>query len=217
MDLSLLQIYEKCLHAKYIDIGGGDYSIERDRERLWIFLQWSDEKEDWIKNFDFPHKAYKNGNDVWFCHRGFLNSWKLVRDEIEKRVEEELGKTGEGVLPIKEIICVGYSHGAALTVLCKEDMEYLFGNRVQISGYAYACPRVIWGRIPKNVSERIQDIVVINNFGDIVPHLPPLIFGFRNVGQIKIIGDKSTKRGPIKSHLEDAYKSVLRDYEEEVK
>ena len=58
---------------------------------------------------------------------------------------------------------------------------------------------------------------VINNFGDIVPHLPPLIFGFRNVGQIKIIGDKNTKCGPIKSHLEDAYKSVLRDYKEEVK
>ena len=45
-------------------------------------------------------------------------------------------------------------------------------------------------------------------------HLPPLIFGFRHVGQMRQIGEKG-RYGHLEAHTPDAMLSELRRYEEE--
>ena len=89
-----------------------------------------------MSNFDFPARAYKNGEDKWRVHRGFLRVWKAMRNDIERVVIDTLNEHEE----IVEIVCVGYSHGAAIALLATEDMQYLFGEYKKISGFGFGAP-----------------------------------------------------------------------------
>lgn len=187
--------FERCLNANYTHTReDGDYAIEVEGNVIYILFQWSNSWCDWMSNFNFPQKAYKNGTSKWYVHRGFLRVWKAMRDEIES----ELDKL---VKPDSEIVCIGYSHGAALALLCTEDMIYKYGNNV--SGFGFGCPRVIWGKLPREVAERLHNFVAVRNVPDIVTHVPPAIFGFHHEELFKI--GKLGKYGPIKAHYPTSY------------
>lgn len=187
--------FERCLNANYTHTReDGDYAIEVEDNVIYILFQWSNSWCDWMSNFNFPQKAYKNGTSKWHVHRGFLRVWKAMRDEIEA----ELDKL---VKPDSEIVCIGYSHGAALALLCTEDMIYKYGNRV--SGFGFGCPRVVWGKLPREVKTRLSNFVAVRNVPDIVTHVPPAIFGFHHETLFKI--GKLGKYGPIKAHYPTSY------------
>ena len=68
----------RCLNAKYIHTDNdGDYAIEesRDGKTLYLLFQWTRTAYDWISNFDFVAKPYKDMEITWRCHRGFLRVW----------------------------------------------------------------------------------------------------------------------------------------------
>ena len=186
-------IFQKCLDAKYIHVeNAGDYAIERDGSRLYIYFECSNGKTDWKNNFDFPAKPYKRmGKTSWFAHRGFLKVWKSIEPHIEKYIKDET---------VYSIYTVGYSHGAALAVLCH---EYIWYNRPDIrdyiEGYGFGCPRVFWGIKTSKIKERWNRFVVIRNIDDIVTHVPPSMFGFSHVGNIVEIGQKGLYT-PIDAH-----------------
>lgn len=194
-------LFKKCLGAEYIHTDkGGDYSLAVEGDTLYLLFEWSDGREDWISNFNFPAKPYKRMSEVWFCHRGFLQVWKAMRDEIEEKVANILNDHSE----ITKIVCVGYSHGGAIALFATEDMTYLYGEAYTVEGYGFGAPRVIWGHIPKAVKNRLQAFKVIRNIPDIVTHLPPFLFGFRHAGTLIKVGEKG-KYSPIKAHYDSAY------------
>ena len=200
----MINLFKRCLNAKYISTSeSGDYAIEVDGNTLYILFEWSDGAEDWRNNFDFPAKPYKRMTERWFCHRGFLRVWKAMRDEIENRVAETLQKHEN----ISNITIVGYSHGGAMALFATEDMMYLYGAKFAVSGYGFGAPRVLWGYVPKAVRERISAFVTVRNIPDIVTHLPPKIFGFRDIN-IQEIGEKG-KYNPVKAHYDSAYIAEL--------
>ena len=197
----MTNLFKKCLSAEYIHTAeGGDYAIQVEGDTLYILFECSDDKEDWKNNFDFPVKPYKDMRPTWYCHRGFLKVWKAMRDEIEEQVADLLSKKKD----IQNITCVGYSHGGALSVLCTEDMVYWWGSSYKVNGYGFGSPRVLWGIVPKEVKERLRDFKSIRNKHDLVTHLPPILFGFRNAGELIKIG-KAFKYSPIKAHYADNY------------
>lgn len=203
--MTLLELYEKCLHAKYTHTdNGGDYAIEVEGNKLYLLFEWSDGKEDWRNNFDFPARPYKRMDETWFCHRGFMRVWKAMRDEIEEKVKAILTSTPD----IDKIICVGYSHGAALAVFATEDMVYLYGDTHSVAGYGFGGPRVLWGIVPKAVKERLRNFTLIRNIPDIVTHVPPALFGFRHVGKLIRLG-RLGKYGPFKAHRSESYIAEL--------
>ena len=194
-------LFEKCLGAEYIHTDkGGDYSVAVEGDTLYLLFEWSDGREDWISNFDFPAKPYKRMSEVWFCHRGFLRVWKAMRDEIEAKVADILKSHFE----ITRIVCVGYSHGAAIAVLATEDMVYLYDGAYTVEGYGFGAPRVLWGKVPRGVKHRLRNFVSVRNIPDLVTHVPPLVFGFRNAGTLAKIGEKR-KYSPIGAHYPSAY------------
>ena len=196
----MINLYRRCLDAEYTHTTeGGDYAIEVDGNTLYILFEWSDGAEDWKNNFDFPARPYKRMTDKWFCHRGFLKVWKAMRDEIENRVAETLERNTD----ISNITIVGYSHGGAMALFATEDMTYLYGDKFNVSGYGFGAPRVLWGYVPKAVRERISAFVTVRNVPDIVTHLPPKVFGYRDIN-IEEIGEKG-KYKPIKAHYSSAY------------
>lgn len=228
----MLELFLRCVSAKdkYIhsDGAGGDYYIETERDTLYILFEGSDGAEDWISNFDFfpsgerPLRriisviksniqpacvAYKDAPSVWRVHRGFLRVWKDMRDEIEADVDKRLKADAS----IDSIVIVGYSHGGALALLAYEDMKYIYGDKYAINGFGFAAPRVIFGRVPREVQERISGFVTVRNGNDIVTHLPPRLFGYKNSGDILNIGRKHIYT-PIGAHYPFAYFEELKEW-----
>lgn len=199
----LIDHFKRCLNAKYIHTPeSGEYAIEKDGNTLYLLFQWSHGNEDWKNNFDFPAKPYKRMTDTWYCHRGFMKVWKAMQDEVETKVAEMLSEFPE----VTKIICVGYSHGAALAVFATEDMEYLHGGElfIDVYGYGFGCPRVLWGIVPKAVKARLAGFMVVRNIEDIVTHVPPACFGFRHIGHLGKIGAVG-KYNPIDAHRPESY------------
>ena len=202
--MKLSELFENCLTRSYKEASGEvSYAFECVGKTLYIYLEASNGISDWRRNLAFPAKAYRTDKGIWFAHRGFLSAWKILRPIVLSQVLNQRPST---------IVSLGYSHGAAIATLCH---EYLFYHRLVPSdalfGFAFASPRVLWGRVD---DRRWEKFTVIRNRGDLVTHLPPLIFGFRHVGQILRIGEKG-RYGQLEAHTPDAMLSELRRYEKE--
>ena len=209
----LLNLFESCLNADYVNVGdGGSFSIEVRGDALYIFFEKSKGIVDWHSNLDFGavlHSElgrearavtpYKRMDEEWYCHGGFLRVWRSVLPYLEWALLD---------LRFGEIVTVGYSHGAALALLCH---EYLWFNRRdlrgKITGYGFGCPRVIYGKVPRE-KERWADFYVIRNYDDIVTHLPPRAFGFRHVGHLVTVGGIG-RYSRIDAHRKENYLSSL--------
>ena len=166
-------------------------------KKLRIFFECSNGLTDWKNNFDFPAKPYRDMEDKWYAHRGFLRVWKA----IEPHLKDVIMNAG-----ITTIEIFGYSHGAAIALLCHEYCKFHRPD-VRVYGYGFGSPRVIWGFPNKRVRERFKGFTMIRNKGDIVTHLPPTIFGFRHCRRVLTIGDGSY--GCIDAHRPESYITEL--------
>ena len=199
---NLLNLFKQVLNVKYTTIpeSKASFAYERRDDVLYIFFEHSNGITDWKNNFDFPSKAYRDMENKWYVHRGFLRVWKSAKQYLK----EQICNRG-----IRGIVVVGYSHGAALALLCH---EFCVFNRPDIAdnifGFGYGCPRVVHGYLRRKICERFKHFYVIRNCRDIVTHVPPTLFGFRHVGNIVHIG-KNANYGPIDSHRSENYLAQL--------
>ena len=204
MEENLQFYYKKVISVPYIQLEEetASYYTEKIEDTLYIYLECSNGKTDWKNNLDFPAKPYGDMKHRWYVHRGFLKVWKVIRDQIKETVQD---------VSLKRIVIVGYSHGAALAVLCH---EYCVFNRRDIKdnifGYGFGCPRVVWGILKKSIKERFKNFTVIRNHNDIVTHVPPSVFLFRHVGKMLKIG-KNKEWNPVDSHRPQNYTESLRE------
>ena len=190
--MNLYNAFSECLAAAYTTVeNAGDFAVKREGETLKLFFEWSDGKEDWKNNFNFPAKPYKRMEHLWFCHRGFLKVWKSIETYITPYISDPT---------VSKIQIVGYSHGAAIALLC---YEYCIYNRpdVDVKGVGFGCPRVFWGYVPKSVKERFKGFKVVRNGNDIVTHVPPKAFGFRHISEMVEIGQTNM----VKDHYDTNY------------
>jgi hypothetical protein len=193
--MRLYEAFGECLAAPYIHCeNGGDYYVRQEGDTVKIFFEWSDGKEDWKNNFDFPIKPYKHMENLWFCHRGFLKVWKSIEPHVKPWINNP---------DVTKIDIVGYSHGAAIALLC---YEYCIYNRpdAAVRGVGFGCPRVFWGFVPKEVKARFTRFTVVRNGRDIVTHVPPALFGFRHISTVLTIG-----KIDIKSAVKDLFYGFL--------
>ncbi len=197
------ELFERCYNANYIHtVEDGDYAIQTEGTTLYLLFQWTNSHMDWVSNFDFPAKAYKHTNVKWHVHRGFLRVWKAMRDDIEAKVAEivEVDK-------IEKIMCIGYSHGAAISLLATEDMEYHYGHMLHVEGWGFGCPRVLWGLVPAEIKDRLRNFTPVRNVPDIVTHVPPAVFGFRHIN-LRHVGEPG-KYSPVDAHRPESYMQEL--------
>lgn len=205
--MKLSELFKRCYEIKYTEVeNSGSYATEIDGNTLYIYLEGSNGEEDWKNNFDFPAVPYRDMENRWYAHRGFLRVWKSVEPYVEPLVKDT---------NFKHIVIVGYSHGAALAVLCH---EYVWFNRPDIrdniEGYGFGCPRVFWGIRKKKLRSRWERFTVIRNLNDIVTHVPPAIFGYKHVGTLLEIGVRGQYSG-IDAHRFSNFYEELVKYEED--
>lgn len=205
---NLLRLYNACLKTDYITVeNGASYALYESGGALYVFFEKSNGREDWYNNLDFAAVSHARGEQTadgsarkilegdFLCHGGFLRVWNSVLPYIEGVLLD---------LSFDHIVIAGYSHGAALALLCH---EYIWYQRHDLRGrtqsFGFGCPRVIYGHVPRE-TERWENFYVIRNLDDLVTHLPPRAFGFRHVGRIIEIG----KRGlysRLDAHREENY------------
>lgn len=199
--MTLSKLFAQCLQVPYEKAGvSANYALKRQGRTLYIFFQDSDGKNDWLRNLDFPVKAYKRmGKTVWYAHRGFLKTWK----EIQPKLAQEIADGH-----YQEIVTAGYSHGGALAALC---LEYVWYHRPDLrehsSGYGFGAPRVFWGIQSPSLKKRWANFTVIRNINDFITHLPPAFLGFTHVGSMLKIGKKGKYSG-IEAHYAE---NILRE------
>ena len=195
------ELFKKVRSAKYthLDPETASYYVEREGNTLRLLFEESNGKTDWKNNFRFfatPTKPYKDMTAVWFAHRGFFGVWKTIEPHLAELIADPT---------VERIEIAGYSHGGAIALLC---FEYCTFHRpdIEVTGVGFGAPRVLWGPVPKEVKNRLAGFRVIRNGGDIVTHLPPRLFGFRQIGQLEVIGKPV---GPIEDHFPTAYFDAL--------
>lgn len=201
--MRLYRLFYECINIPYSAAGCcANYAIRRELDTLYIFFEKSNGHADWKSNFDFPARAYKRmGKTVWFAHQGFLAVWKQIEPMLAPEIANE---------SIRRICITGYSHGAAIAVLCH---EYVWYNRPDLhetlEGYGFGCPRVFWGIPTAELKRRWANFTVIRNIDDIVTHVPPFVFGYSHVGNLLQIG-KRGKYSPIDAHKAENILKELR-------
>ncbi len=199
---SMLSLYQRCLNAEYIHTpNGGDYAIELEAPFLYLLFEWSDGREDWHNNLTFFAQKVNpraSKTEVWYAHRGFLRVWRSMETAVTERIANQI-QNGH----IQTLLCVGYSHGAALALLATEALSRYFGDSVAVNGYGFGSPRVVKGRLPEAVSQRLSGFHTVRNIPDLVTHLPPKAWGYRHI-QLQEIGEKGKYR-PIEAHTSQAY------------
>lgn len=205
----LLELFIRTLEGSYTQLkeNAASYRTEQRDGTLFLFFEKSNGAVDWRNNFDFPAKPYREMEDVWFVHRGFLRVFKSIEPHIAPLISD---------VNVQEIVISGYSHGAALALLCHEYCVYHRPDiKEKIRGYGFGCPRVLWGCLNDRLKERFKNFRVIRNGNDLVTHLPPVLFGFRHVGKKICIG-KGAWYGPIDAHRPGNYLYELKHYQGEV-
>lgn len=219
----LSELFYKCAYTIPYQTVGNDvnYAFEEDTKNntLTIYFQGSSQVMDWIRNFLFKKKPYKDMEIPYRVHRGFLEAWKEVEDIVIEKIQEKKKKRFynsfedsyyfKDVYKWDHIIVVGYSHGGALAAFCHECVWFWRPDLREegLEGYGFEAPRIYGGWcVKKELRERWAKFTVIRDNNDLVTHCPPAIFRFCHVGTIlKVKGD--VKLGPNKWYIPNCVKS----------
>ncbi len=197
--MTLAHLFTKCLRAPYVTARhSADLYVEKQGSTLYLFFQCSNGAEDWMNNLDFPVRALRTPSGrCYFAHRGFVRVFEAVLPRIREAASDKA---------VREAVTVGYSHGAALAVLCHGFLWQTYPLlRAHLKGYGFGCPRVLWGRLPREVSW--DTFTVIRNLNDVVTHVPPALLGYRHVGKLLEIGERG-KYSPVDAHRPE---NILRE------
>lgn len=196
----LSKIFEDVLNTEYIHLEQetASYWVGKVGDTLTIRFEWSNGKTDWRNNLDFPAKPYRDMGNKWYVHRGFLKVWKVIEPHLVDAIRDP---------DIRAIEIAGYSHGAAIALLCHEYCKF---NRpdCMVTGYGFGAPRVVWGFMRKAVRERFEGFVVVRNKRDIVTHVPPVLFGYRHPSAILKLND-GVPINSIDAHRPEEYTKAL--------
>ena len=202
--MDLLELFLKCVRMPYLHVGKDiNYAFLKENGVLYLFFEASNGIADWKRNFDFPAKPYKRmGKTVWFAHSGFMQAWKALEPHLAPLIHDRR---------LQNIVITGYSHGAAIAVLCHEYVWYARADmRDRLESYGFGCPRVFWGILTPTLAKRWERFAVVRNLDDLVTHLPPAVLGYRHVGKMITVGVRG-KYSMIDAHRPENIEYELRE------
>lgn len=231
----LSDLFWNCWTLQYDTIGHDvNYKFVEDGSTLYIYFQGSSSTTDWIRNFLFFKKPYKDMKIPYYVHGGFLKAWKEVEDLVIAKIQEKdtrlvlnrkkMKFEDKEYYKFKKIVVVGYSHGGALAAFAHECCWYWRNDiKDNIHGYGFEAPRIYRGfKVKKELQERWAHFRIIRCNNDLVTHCPPSFLCFTHVNKdyIKINGDINLAPKKwylpkcIKSHYPQVVYDGLKKYEE---
>lgn len=197
---TLWDLFTLCRAVPYSQAGrSANFALRRQGERLYIFFEDSDGRKDWRRNLEFSAVPYGE----FYAHRGFVSVWEELRPIVAQPASDP---------HIHSVTVAGYSHGAALAVLCHEFLWRVRPDlRGSFFGCGFGCPRVFRGKKPASAQEIWQNFTVVRNLDDLVTHLPPKAWGYYHVGKLTEIGARG-RYSPIDAHRAENYLAELKKH-----
>lgn len=176
------ELFDVINQAEYKTIGDDlDYQVKEIEGRAVLIFQPSANIRDWINNFDFPAKVYKNQESAMRIHRGYGKVWKSGNDQI---MSEFISMAQS--LSDKPALIIGWSFGGAMSVLAAEDYHYR--TKAIPIVITFGAPKVAANKKTRDYLYSIGAFYQYADNNDIVPRMPPLPW-FHQIYRIGI-GDK---------------------------
>jgi triacylglycerol lipase len=178
-----------CVSLIDADVGTAGYVVANDAIIVIAFRGTQDEL-DWMTNVRLRFVTLQGGTRV---HTGFFQAYWPIRDALFAEVERLLAAKP------RPLYVTGHSLGGALA--CMATAELANHERADVRDsmaacYTFGCPRV--GDASFDVYVKVP-LYRVTNGVDIVPAVPPAIFGYRHVGDTRYfgkIGAAPSRRSP---------------------
>ncbi len=155
-------------------------------EAIFVSFRGTEDLENWAADLDVLRTDYPlcSGCSV---HEGFYSSMKDAYPIVSEAV-----KALHDRYPSYNIVCTGHSLGAALATLTALELAGTYGSS-KTHIYNYGSPRIFNDKGADYASSGAIKIGARRTHSqDIVPHVPPEIFGFRHIaGEIYENGPSS--------------------------
>lgn len=161
------ELFKIVAHADYQTVGLSlDYTIETIDGRACLFFQQSSQNEDWVHNFEFVAKVYKNQENHMRVHHGFAKVWKSANDQIMSEFIEAVKKSK------KKPLIAGWSFGGAMCQLAAEDFFYRTEIRADV--VTFGAPKISADKKTAAHISSCGDFLQFAQRNDIVTKCPPL-------------------------------------------
>lgn len=158
-----------------------DYAILVDKEekKIRLIFKQSNSKKDWINNFNFPIKPYKNQQNTLWVARGWVKAYKSANDIIMAELTAEYRKYTDYQIEI-----IGWSYGGAISILAAED--FYFRTKTKPNIITFGAPKPLFGNKTKNyILSCCNEVKQYAHRSDCVTLCPPL-FGYKHLNKIKL-------------------------------
>ncbi|ORX74048.1 alpha/beta-hydrolase [Linderina pennispora] len=157
----------------------GYMAYNHKNEEIIVAYRGTKTPQGWITNVKYFKDDWPSGVEDSEVHQGFLKAYKASQSFVSK----SLSALTES-LPTYKIIFVGHSLGGALASLNAADVAQNAPSRIkQMQLFTYGQPRVGNKEFATWMSNRGFPIYRVTYKQDIVPHLPPQLFGFKHFNQ----------------------------------
>lgn len=168
------------IHRKTKEFYGHLSWLDADPGTLVISIRGTSDAQEWIDDAKFELVDYSDNKEYGCVELGFkeiFSSFTVSKPGGEYSPLDEFLQSEAG---IKKIIVVGHSLGSSLATLVAFDAD-VSGYAEQVQLLTFASPLTGNAKFVKAFQARIKDSVRIVNHPDIVPRVPPEIFGYRHV------------------------------------
>lgn len=141
--------------------------ILESKDRIIIAFRGTSTTTDWISDAIAIQSNYRCVPNSGKSHKGMSDIYYSARKAILSSLDK---------LPAhKKLMITGHSLGGALATLCAVDVAANSPFRLP-SVYTYGSPRVGDPTFSKVYANKVDQSYRINNFYDVVPHLPPHVY-----------------------------------------
>ena len=130
--MEIIDLFRSNLTGSWTTTGDDvQFKIERSNGVARLYFQCTSSKKDWIDNFTFWVKPYRDMPVKWYAYKGFIDKYKSARDAILEAIRGD-----------NQIIVSGYSQGAALGLLAYKNILFAFPYK-NVTAKLFICPRVV--------------------------------------------------------------------------
>lgn len=88
--MKLSQLFYNCAYTIHYQQAGDsvNYAFVEEGTTLYIYFQGSNSITDWVRNFLFGKRPYKDMEIPYRVHRGFLAAWKEAEDIVIEKIRD---------------------------------------------------------------------------------------------------------------------------------
>jgi hypothetical protein len=157
---------------------------KREGDAAWFSFRHTTSFPDWVLNLFFcwfPLFWRKSG--VCFCHAGIWLKWLRIEPVLQAAVKQYLAG---GVTSFR---CGGHSQGGGLAILFHKMLRDRF-KLEDAETHCFGSLRIWWFCNLKKIKDSFKGLYIWKTRGDLVPRLPPELFGFRDAGEPHLVGKR---------------------------